>query len=39
VLDATGGFTLLLAGLKAYLEHRIQLNLVADKFPKELMEN
>jgi uncharacterized protein YndB with AHSA1/START domain len=38
VLDATGGFTLLLAGLKAYLEHRIQLNLVADKFPKELME-
>jgi uncharacterized protein YndB with AHSA1/START domain len=38
LLDSTGGFTLLIAGLKAYLEHGIQLNLVADKFPKELME-
>lgn len=34
--DSTGGFTLVLAGLKSYLEHRIDLNLVADKFPKEL---
>ena len=33
VIDATEGFTLLLAGLKAFLEHRIQLNLVADRFP------
>lgn len=32
----TGGFTTVLDGLKAYLEHNIRLNLVADKFPKEL---
>lgn len=30
VVEATEGFTLVLAGLKAYLEHSIQLNLVAD---------
>jgi uncharacterized protein YndB with AHSA1/START domain len=35
-LDSTGGFTWVLAGLKAYLEHNIQLNLVADRFPKGL---
>lgn len=34
--DSTGGFTLVLAGLKSYLEHGINLNLVADKYPKEL---
>ena len=33
-LDSTGGFTFLLAGLKAYLEHHIELNLVADAHPK-----
>lgn len=32
--DSTGGFALVLAGLKAYLEHNIQLNLVADRFPE-----
>ena len=32
-LDATEGFTLVLAGLKALLEHNIILNLVADRFP------
>jgi uncharacterized protein YndB with AHSA1/START domain len=32
-LGSTGGFTLVLAGLKALLEHGIQLNLVADRFP------
>lgn len=37
VVDSMGGFSLLVAGLKAWLEHGIQLNLVADKFPKELM--
>jgi uncharacterized protein YndB with AHSA1/START domain len=37
--DGTGGFTTLLDGLKAYLEHGIKLNLVADKFPKELGEH
>lgn len=33
VADSTGGFNLVLAGLKAYLEHGILLNLVADRFP------
>jgi len=33
-LGSTGGFTWVLAGLKAYLEYGIQLNLVADRFPK-----
>lgn len=36
IRDVTEGFTLVLAGLKAYLEHNIQLNLVADRFPLEL---
>ena len=30
---STEGFTLVLAGLKAFLEHNIVLNLVADRFP------
>jgi uncharacterized protein YndB with AHSA1/START domain len=38
-LDSTGGFTWLLAGLKAYLEHRIRLNLTADAHPKKLTEH
>ena len=33
VIDATGGFTLVLAGAKALLEHGIMLNLVADRYP------
>ena len=33
VRDATGGFTWVLAGLKAYLEYDIELNLVHDRFP------
>lgn len=33
VVDSTGGFTIVLCGLKAWLEHNIVLNLVADKFP------
>jgi uncharacterized protein YndB with AHSA1/START domain len=36
VADATGGFTWTLAGLKALLEHGIELNLVADRFPEEI---
>jgi uncharacterized protein YndB with AHSA1/START domain len=32
-IGATEGFTLVLAGLKAYLEHGVTLNLVADRFP------
>ena len=35
-VDSTGGFTMVLAGLKALLEHDIQLNLVADRFPPGL---
>ncbi len=33
VRDNTGGFTTVLDGAKAWLEHGLQLNLVADKFP------
>jgi uncharacterized protein YndB with AHSA1/START domain len=36
--DSTEGFALVLAGLKAWLEHGIELNLVADKHPKGLSE-
>jgi uncharacterized protein YndB with AHSA1/START domain len=36
IKDSTGGFTTVLDGLKAYLEHNIKLNLIADKFPKEV---
>jgi uncharacterized protein YndB with AHSA1/START domain len=38
IRDTTEGFTLVLAGLKAYLEHNIELNLVADRFPIELTQ-
>lgn len=39
IKDATGGFTTVLDGLKAYLEHGINLNLIADKFPKEVSQH
>jgi uncharacterized protein YndB with AHSA1/START domain len=39
VTDSTQGFTLVLAGLKALLEHNIQLNLVADRYPKGIEEH
>jgi uncharacterized protein YndB with AHSA1/START domain len=35
-LDSVGGFTQVLAGLKALLEHNISLNLVGDRFPKDV---
>ena len=35
-IDATGGFCLVLAGAKAWLEHNLELNLVRDRFPKDL---
>lgn len=38
VADSTQGFTLLLAGLKAWLEHGIQLNLTLDRYPKGIEE-
>lgn len=34
VMDAVEGFTLVLAGLKALLEHNLRLNLVGDRFPE-----
>lgn len=36
IKDSTAGFTTVLDGLKAFLEHRINLNLIADKFLKEV---
>ena len=38
VANSTEGFTLVLAGLKAFLEHNVRLNLVADRFPKGIEE-
>ena len=34
VADSTQGFTLVLAGLKALLEHDVRLNLVQDRYPE-----
>ncbi|HEY1014596.1 MAG TPA: SRPBCC family protein [Herpetosiphonaceae bacterium] len=34
--DSTQGFSLMLAGMKAYLEHGVELNLVADRYPAGL---
>ncbi|MBD0333144.1 MAG: SRPBCC family protein [Chitinophagaceae bacterium] len=39
IKDSTGGFTTVLDGLKAFLEHNINLNLIADKFPKEISQH
>lgn len=35
-IASTEGFSLVLSGLKAFLEHNIILNLVADRFPERL---
>ena len=37
--DSTQGITLVLAGLKALLEHNIRLNLVPDRYPKGVEEH
>ncbi len=34
-VDSKGGYTMVLAGLKAWIEHGIELNLVRDQFPDE----
>jgi uncharacterized protein YndB with AHSA1/START domain len=34
-LESKGGFTWVLAGLKAYLEHGVLLNLIADAYPSQ----
>ena len=36
VTASTQGFSLVLAGLKALLEHNVRLNLVADRYPEGL---
>lgn len=38
-IDSMGGFTMVLCGLKALLEHNISLNLIADKAPDALVES
>lgn len=38
VADSTQGFTLMLAGLKALLEHDIRLNLTLDRYPRGIEE-
>jgi uncharacterized protein YndB with AHSA1/START domain len=38
-LDSKGGFSWVLAGLKALLEHNIELNAIADAFPEGLREH
>jgi hypothetical protein len=35
-IGSTEGFSFLLAGAKAWLEHGVQLNLVPDKYPDGL---
>jgi uncharacterized protein YndB with AHSA1/START domain len=39
VTGSTQGFSLVLAGLKAFLEHNVRLNLVADRYPKGIEEH
>lgn len=39
VADSSQGFSLVLVGLKALLEHNVRLNLVADRFPAGLEEH
>lgn len=38
VADSTQGFTLVLAGLKAWCEHRLELGLVWDRYPEGLVQ-
>ncbi len=37
-LDSTQGFTIILCGAKAWLEHRIKLNLITDHFPDTVVK-
>ena len=39
VTGSTQAFSLVLAGLKALLEHNVRLNLVADRYPKGIEEH
>ncbi|OJU27280.1 MAG: polyketide cyclase [Sphingobacteriales bacterium 41-5] len=39
IIDTTGGFTTVLDGMKAWLEHELSPNLISDKFPKEFINH
>jgi uncharacterized protein YndB with AHSA1/START domain len=39
VADSTQGFTLMLAGLKAFLEHGVRLNLTVDRYPNGIEQH
>jgi uncharacterized protein YndB with AHSA1/START domain len=39
IKDSTGGFTTVLDSMKTFLEFGIQLNLVADKYPKGVVQH
>jgi uncharacterized protein YndB with AHSA1/START domain len=39
IRDSTAGFTTVVDGLKAFLEHGINLNLISDKYPREVMQH
>jgi uncharacterized protein YndB with AHSA1/START domain len=39
VADSTQGFSLMLAGLKAWLEYGVRLNLVGDRYPKGVADH
>ena len=36
IIDSTGGFNMVLAGCKAWLEHGININLIGDKYPYDV---
>ncbi|MEW4561949.1 SRPBCC family protein [Bremerella sp. JC770] len=38
-IDSMGGFSLVLAGAKAFLEHGIELNLIRDRFPDNVIDS
>lgn len=38
-IDSMGGFSLVLAGAKAWLEHGIELNLIRDRFPDNVVQS
>jgi uncharacterized protein (DUF2249 family) len=36
-MESAAGFELVLAGLKAYIQHGIELNIIADRFPDHIV--
>ena len=39
IKNSTAGFTTVLDGLKAFLEYNINLNLIADKYPRQVSQH